>query len=515
MPDDRPNILILMTDHQRYDTVLPEHPCRTPNVQRLIDAGVTFTQTHCTAPHCCPARASFWSGQYPSQHGVWNNICNGNRLSDGIHPHTRLWSSDLHDAGYAMHFSGKWHVDTKTGPEDHGFADRGATAKGDAVMGQTWDMLQQTADQPDPKPADRQWGQLLRPGYGPPVFSGFGALPHRENHPDLRCTQRALASLDELTAGDHPWCLFAGFIGPHDPFYAPQEFIDLYPLEDVPLPESYDDEMRDKPGLYRRMREQVFGQWSREEARDAIRHFWAYCSWLDHLFGKLLDKLEDTGQADNTIVLYCSDHGDYCGEHRLFAKGIPAFDGAYHVPGVVRWPEGIKNPGRRCDELVSLCDFGPTFLDAAGVRVDRGFAGRSLMPLLRGEKPGDWRDALLMQCNGVENYVTQRTIRTADWRYTYNAFDFDELYDLRNDPHEMTNLAHDPQHDATKRELCARMWALCEEVDDVPGNSYFTTALAPTGPAAGLRYAKGMPIDGPADDPAPAPADPSAKGAKK
>ena len=504
-----------MTDHQRYDTVLPEHPCRTPNVQRLIDAGVTFTQTHSPAPHCCPARASFWSGQYPSKHGVWNNICNDSRLSDGIHADTRLWSSDLHDAGYRLHFSGKWHVDTKTGPADHGFVERGVKAKGDAVMGQTWETLRETADKPDPDPAERQWGQLLRPGYGPPVFSGFGALPNPENHPDHQCTERALESLEELTAGEDPWCLFAGYIGPHDPFYAPQEFIDLYPLEDVPLPESYDDEMRDKPALYRRMREQVFGQWSREEARDAIRHFWAYCSWLDHLFGKLLDKLDESGQAENTIVLYCSDHGDYCGEHGLFAKGIPAFDGAYHVPAVVRWPAGIENPGRRCDAMVSLCDFGPTFVEAAGATGDRDFSGRSLMPLLQNKTPDDWRDALLMQCNGVENYVTQRTIRTHDWRYTYNAFDFDELYDLRADPHEMTNLADDPRHESTKRELCARMWALCMEERDVPGNSYFTVALAPAGPAAGVRYAQGMPVEGGADSPAKGAAKEAAKGAAK
>ena len=115
------------------------------------------------------------------------------------------------------------------------------------------------------------------------------------------------------------------------------------------------------------MRETRFGQLSEREVRDGIRHFWAYCTYLDDLFGQLLAALDATGQRDNTLVLYTSDHGDYCGEHGLFAKGIPCFQGAYRVPAVIRWPAGIVNPGRRVDAFVSLADFGPTFLEVAGV----------------------------------------------------------------------------------------------------------------------------------------------------
>ena len=93
------------------------------------------------------------------------------------------------------------------------------------------------------------------------------------------------------------------------------------------------------------------------EVREGIRHFWAYCSYLDALFGGLLEALERTDQQEDTLVLYCSDHGDYCGEHGLFCKGIPCFQGAYRVPAVVRWPAFVRNPGRRVGEFVSLADF--------------------------------------------------------------------------------------------------------------------------------------------------------------
>ncbi|MFW6132832.1 MAG: sulfatase-like hydrolase/transferase [Planctomycetota bacterium] len=485
---DRPNILIVMTDHQRGDTVLPEHPCRTPNIQRLVDAGVTFAETHCTAPHCCPARASFFSGLYPSGHGVWNNICNAQRLSDGIGRDVRLWSGDLREAGYTLHYVGKWHVDTKTRPADHGFIEHTVGATGESFHGQSWDRVRRAAAEPEP--TERGWGQLLQPGYPRPLRPGFGVQPDPENHPDYRRAGEAVEALDQLAGQDDPWALYVGFIGPHDPYFAPQEFLDLYELEDVPLPASYHDEMRDKPNIYRRMREQVFAQWGPQETRDAIRHFWAYCSWLDAQFGRIMDKLDATGQADNTLVLYCSDHGDYCGEHGLFAKGIPNFKSAYHVPAVVRWPADVVNPGRRVGGLVSLCDFAPTFLELAGVAPNRPMHGRSLAPFLRDEAPADWRDALLMQCNGVENYFTQRGVRTAEWHYNYNAFDYDELYDLRNDPHETRNLAGEPQYAEQVRRMCARMWRLCEQVGDTPGNSYLTVALAPVGPVAGARDAE-------------------------
>jgi arylsulfatase A-like enzyme len=248
--------------------------------------------------------------------------------------------------------------------------------------------------------------------------------------------------------------------------------------------------MADKPAIYRRMRDMRFGQLSQREVREGIRHFWAYCTYLDDLFGRLLVQLEQIGQADNTLVLYCSDHGDYCGEHGLFAKGIPCFNGAYQVPAVVRWPKGIANPGRRVDDFVSLADFAPTFIELAaepGAATDRHFAGASLVPFLRDKRPPAWRDAIHTQCNGVELYYTQRSVMTRDFKYVFNGFDRDELYDLRADADELRNVADDPAYAQVVREMCRRMWRFAYREDDSAINPYITVGLAPYGPAEAFR----------------------------
>ena len=230
-----------------------------------------------------------------------------------------------------------------------------------------------------------------------------------------------------------------------------------------------------------------FGQLSEREVREAIRHFWAYCSYLDDLFGQVLAALEDSGQAENTLVLYTSDHADYVGEHGLFAKGIPCFRGAYQIPAVMRWPAGIRIPGRSVDALVSEADFAPTFLDAAGITTDRHFTGTSLMPFLQNQQPEKWRTAIHTQCNGVELYYTQRSVMTKEYKYTYNGFDRDELYDLHIDPHEMHNLVDDPAYESVKRKLCGEMWRFAHSEDDTAINPYITVSLAPYGPAEAFR----------------------------
>jgi arylsulfatase A-like enzyme len=478
-----PNILIVMTDHQRGDTILPEHPALTPNLDRFVGQGIAFTETFCPSPHCCPSRATFFTGLYPSRHGVWNNICNDQALSRGLNDGVRLWSEDLADAGYQLHFSGKWHVSVEESPADRGWKEHFVSAASGAHHGVTWDHYRHLALQPDA--GDRGEGQILRPGYG--AFRMYGTASDAGELHDETAVANALEVLASLLDEDQPWCLYLGLIGPHDPYDVPHKYLDLYDLQDIPLPESYSDRMGDKPGIYQRMRDQIFGQLTEREVREGIRHFWAYCSYLDGLFGRVLDALENTGQAENTLVLYCADHGDYVGEHGLFAKGIPCFRGAYHVPAVIRWPRGLKTPGERLDAFVSLADFGPTFLEAAGVRTDRHLVGKSLMPFLAGVTPTDWRDDIHTQCNGVELYYTQRSVTTKDYKYTFNGFDKDELYDLVEDPHEMRNLAADPAYRDVLQQMSARLWRFAYAEADSAINPYVTVGLAPYGPAQAFQ----------------------------
>jgi arylsulfatase A-like enzyme len=155
---------------------------------------------------------------------------------------------------------------------------------------------------------------------------------------------------------------------------------------------------------------------------------------------------------------------------------------------VLRWPDGIADPGRRVDELVSLNDVAPTMLELAGLPVDEGrYSGDSLMPFVRAEGP-EWRDALYFQCDGVELYFSQRQVLTKEFKYVFNGFDRDELYDLRTDPDEMINVADDPDYEEVKRRMCARMWRFAEAEDDgIVSTGYITVGFAPVGPMAAFR----------------------------
>jgi len=394
----RPNILIVMTDHQRADTVLPEHPAVTPNLDKFAAQGVTFTETYCPSPHCCPARATFHSGLLPTQHGVWNNVANCMAQSTGPAEGVRLWSEDLAQAGYEMIFAGKWHVSSVERPKDRGWRELLATSVKMRTKDDDWARYREAFERGDMGDGQRGEGQILRPGYD--TYTMYGTRTGEDT--DDRIVAAGVEALSQLADTSKPWAMFLGLQGPHDPYRVPQRFLDLYDIDDVPLPASYHDKMQDKPAIYRRMRQQRWDQLTEREIREGVRHYWAFCSYLDDLFGKVLAALDASGQAENTLVLYCSDHGDYCGDHGLFAKGIPCFRGAYNVPAVIRWPAGLKNPGRRVDHFISHADWAPTFLELAGVETDRYFAGRSIVPFLNDQTPDDWRDEIFTMCDGVE-----------------------------------------------------------------------------------------------------------------
>lgn len=475
--------MIFMTDQQRADVCRTEHPAKTPHLDAFSKESLTFAQTYCPTPHCCPSRATFFTGLYPTRHGVWNNLCNGQALSSGLKEGVRCWSEDLADAGYDLYFTGKWHVSVDADPKDYGWKEGDVTAKRGAHHGQTWEKYKQIAK--EPLPTERGESQLIRKGYQNAKM--YGVNPNWENHSDEQVTNDAVKAILERKDSEDPWCIYAGVIGPHDPFIVPQKYLDMYDPADMKLPESYHDDMEDKPRVYQRMRKQLFGQLTEAEVRESIRYYWAYCTWMDDLFGRLLNALQESGQAEDTLVLFCSDHGEYLGDHGLYCKGIPCFKEAYHVPAVIRFPGKVAQPGGVEEAFVSLADFGPTFLEAAGVQSEVDFTGVSLMPFVEGKQPDAWRDAVFTQCNGVEFYYTQRSVMTKQHKYVFNGFDFDELYDLEKDPHEMKNLAEDPTYEEVKEALCKKMWRFAYEQGDTATNSYYTVAMAPYGPAYAFK----------------------------
>lgn len=484
----RPNLLIYMNDQEQAHVTAPDHPCRTPNADRLAAEGIRFTRCYTPTAHCCPSRATFQTGLYPSGHGVYNNICNDAAIHTSIYPGIPTFGEILGPAGYTMKWSGKWHVTCDRTPADCGWEELWAGATRKEHHGLRWEQYRERFAAGDDQPHDRPRGCVLRPGWG--TYRLYGTLPQGDRpHPyspgDYQIVTTGLRGLAEAVKSAEPWCLFIGPNGPHDPYIIPEHYATMYPEAHVEMPASWRDNMSDKPGVYQRQRH-LWSQLTDAEQREAVGHYWGYCTMQDDLLGMVLDALEESGQAEDTVVLFLSDHGDYNGAHGLWMKGVPAFDEAYHVPCIVRWPAGIVNPGREVDDFVTLADFAPTFIELAGCAPIEPHHGRSLAPFFADDRPDDWPETFFSQFNGVELYYSQRVVQTREWKYVYNGFDWDELYHLTADPHERVNLARQPEYREVIRELCGRMWRFGEETRDINCNPYPTVSLAPFGPMTGL-----------------------------
>ncbi len=481
--ENKPNILIFMTDQQRGKSIAPYHEAITPNIDRFCKEGVTFSKAYTVAPHCCPSRASFFAGLYPSEHGVWNNIGVGNTLSKGLYSGVKLFSEDLQEAGYTTLFSGKWHVSCYDSPKDRGFSHLS-----DPNRYPTEPLTHKTPSQKRWKdyeycepPHRRKEGELYREGY--PNYIHYGSNKNPYN--DTTTVEEAIKLFKQRALPDTPWCHYIGTIGPHDPYCPPQRFLDMYQIEDITLPKNFYDDLQDKPNLYRRTQDR-FDQLTEQEHKEAIRHYLAYCSYEDELFGQVLEALEASGQVDNTLVLFTSDHGDYMGEHGLWCKGLPCFLGGYHIPAVIRWPKGIQKPNRVVDDMIAITDFAPTLLEASGISVSQSFSGKSLMDYLQNTQRIPIHTAHHTQTNGNELYGIQRSVMTRKWKYVYNGFDYDELYNMQDDPEELHNLAKDPAYRSVIRGLAKQLWQFAKNHKDVCINPYIMVSLAEYGP--GLIY---------------------------
>jgi choline-sulfatase len=245
-------------------------------------------------------------------------------------------------------------------------------------------------------------------------------------------------------------------------------------------PASFSDNLAERPSIYRRI-QQVWGELTWPDYAQATACYYALCSLIDDQIGRILATLRETGQMDNTLIVFTSDHGDYLGAHRLLLKGIPAFEEAYRVPLILTGP-GLP-AGQQIDHIVSLLDLAPTL---TGLTTDADFPGqgRSLLPLLRGESTA-WPDEAFAECHGQRFNYTQRILWRGPHKYVFNPFDeYDELYDLAADPHELHNLAAEPASRALLEAMAGRMWEIIRETDDFNMHQaqYGMFRFAPVGP---------------------------------
>ncbi len=451
MTEKRPNILILMTDQQRWDAVgvngNPE--IKTPHLDRIAEQGVNFDHFFLQNPVCMPSRVSFLTGQYPSTFRIFRN---GVPVPEDTITLPKL----LKNYGYTSANIGKLHF-LPHANRDHR----------DIHPSYGFDQLEISDEPGCYEDAYRAWVQREAPdqlgfisvGLPPQTEIYHRAMGIKDNiqHPPERFPKEAVAfrGRSDLTHTafvaertmeyirqhrDINFLCVAGFYSPHSPWVAPQEYLDIYEPDKLTIPE-FPSELDAKRSEY---------SFSDEELRLARHGYYAMVSEVDHHVGRILSRLDECGLTDNTIVIFTSDHGEWLGEHLRYGKGLPAHDCISRVPLIIRWPEGVRSPGRTATGIVEGVDIVPTLLEAAGIPIPYHLQGRSLLKALEGQAFAG-RESALTEGEGG------KSLRTVRYRYVSYADGRELLFDLEEDPHGYHNLANEPAHSQTLAEMRHQM----------------------------------------------------------
>ena len=430
-----PNIVLIMTDQQRFDTIgaWGYDYMTTPALDRLAGEGLSFRRAFCPGATCVASRAAIFTGMYPHNTGVYS--------FDHWADH-RNWVQDLNDAGYHCVNMGKMHFS----PRDvsGGFHERVIVEN-------------PTSKHLDLGGADDDWGRFLRihdqqrPNdrnkTDPAWLEKYQGVPwHLEErfHSDVFIGDSALSWIRDYR-GRGPFFLQVGFTGPHEPWDPLARHLDLYEGREMPPRIFREGELEDKPpqhAAHKEMHattehESVIDMYSpsEEDIARMRRHYYAKITTVDEQLGQIVEALEGRGLLENSLLIFCSDHGELLGDHTLAYKWL-MYDPIVHIPLIVRDSRHEDSAGQEVQDLVSLMDLGPTILAAAGIEVPSYLEGRSLMPYLEGADasvaPREW-----VFCE--DNY--QVMMRGERYKLVYYiGQEAGELYDLERDPHELWNL---------------------------------------------------------------------------
>lgn len=470
---DRPDILLFLMDACQA-AALESEECLTPNFDRLAGRGLRFSRAYCPSPTCSPSRASLMTGLLPHNHGVLE-VEHGRDEDQCVlrdHPH---WAQHLRDAGYETGYFGKWHIERSHDLARYGW-DR-FHAKGTGHHAGLGKGIEPSARADDLIPEFTRYHSGPE-GYADILHYGVSSSPPEERYPHFTVGQ-ALGFLEEADRSK-PMCLCASFSEPNEALVASEEIFRRYDPETLALPRNLRDSFEDGPGLYRR-ESRIAESLSDEEWRMARACYFARITELDAEFGRLVEGLERSGRLENTIIIVTSDHGRYVGGHGFDAHNFGPFEEIYRVPLVMAGP-GIA-AGETREGLVCLHDLCPTVLELAGadpidVPDSTSFAGALGSG---GDTP---RRGAYAEYHGTRFPLAQRVWWEGDWKFVFNGFDFDELYDLASDPDELHNLAGDPAQEGRLRSMMGQIWREIRETGDrtLEETHYFSMRLGVVGP---------------------------------
>ncbi|MFK7994809.1 MAG: sulfatase-like hydrolase/transferase [Granulosicoccus sp.] len=480
----RPNILLICTDQQRSDSLgcTGANWAVTPNLDSLATRGVLFEACYVQSPVCSPSRASLFTGKYAFNHGLY---ANGVPLPEG----QRMFTRALADAGYDCGMIGKQHLspcDTwRTEPrQDDGYR------------------VFEWAHGPNHRALENDYHRWLRatqPQVYQEVFPDTGAnenteysnrartgtpIDHvsAEAHYSHWVGERAIDFINTQRGDDEPFFLMANFFDPHHSFGAPEEFRNRIDADAIPDPITKQDELDEKPQPHRAYSEKSysgtapgFQDYTSEEIREIRAQYWAMIALIDHEVGRIVEAVHANGLAEDTLVVFTSDHGEMLGNHQQLLKGPQLYDDLTRVPLIVSWPETIPQ-NTTVSNIVQWIDLTATIMDVCGCKPDAGVQGRSLLPLMLG-KDKTFRPWALCEYR-FGGFVTDPLIMTTmlrheNWKLVIwhgqpacgNERD-GELYNLNTDPEELNNLFNTPEYALKRRQMKTLLLdTLCETED--------------------------------------------------
>ena len=475
---DRPNVLVIMSDQQKATAshLYGNSFCQTPSMERLADDGVLFEHAITPHPLCMPARVSFWASQFPHTHGGRRNQT---PMPAGVEHAWKIWKN----AGYTTGLIGKNHCFVRE--EDRRLFDvwNAFTHGGQSEGPNTWGM-----DWFRPEEGRRKVAECIRamPSQTPSFAYGSNDLP-LEDHSTGLIAGQTVRFLEQHR--DAPFALWVSLPDPHEPWMAPRQYTSMFPRDQIELPPQRADEFSDGTAPERNRVLHNILSWRDDDIDDVYGVMGAYYGmvrFLDDGLGQILDALERLQLRENTIVVFCSDHGDFMGEHGMTCKGGVFYDCLTRGPLIVSWP-GQVSSGLRDESMVNLIDVVPTLLELQGLDTPRAMQGTCL-PTVTGAAPRDatfseygsggpaftqedlnrlprpWgRSALMRSLQWREAEGRRKMVRTQSWKYVHDAQgDRDELYDLRADPWELHNVVDVADHAAVLADLRLRLadWSI-------------------------------------------------------
>lgn len=473
---EKPNILLFLTDGMQAETVIPGHPCQTPNMDRLAESGLRFTRAYTPSPTCSPARASLMTGLLPHNHGVLHVEHTVDDDQDLLRE-TDHWAQLLSREGYNTGYFGKWHIERSLDLRQFGWHENGAqqTPHFEKDAGKLIDDLEAPLD------ARFTGYRSERAGYAALRHYGVTDIPIEDrtvSHP----ARVAGEFLSRVMNESDPWCCCVSYPSPNEAMICSRESFKLYDPDSIDLPANLKDPFTRSPNLYRRAQE-VWMDISDDDWRMARACYYARISELDQQLGLLIAQIEAAGQLENTIIIVTSDHGKYVGAHGFDAHNFGAFEEIYRIPLIMAGP-GIA-AGSVTSARVGLHDLGRTIPELSGSQFPDAADSISFKSLVGNPVHGaNGFDVGFGEYHGTRFPLMQRVVWEGDWKFIWNGFDYDELYDLKEDPHEMNNLARCKDLEGRIHAMTDLMWQFIKKTGDrtLATAHYYSMRFAAQGP---------------------------------